>query len=201
MVSGALQNRQIDLAYAPSNAAIPVEYQLHPYNMTTYLDIVDTVVKIGLGALISGVTTYFVTTKSHVHDNKKSLLEHKRNVLTVIASQIDEAGTIKNQVGFQLVNADSSFGIDAGVISEWLKELDNACDVIKNALTNCYLIGDVDLAGLIMAYFNSFSDFQSALRSGDTSALDSYHQHNKEAVSLKLRILGQYKTSLERIFA
>jgi len=41
------------------------------------IDVIDTAVKIGLGALISGVTTYFVANKNYKNDKTKSLIEKK----------------------------------------------------------------------------------------------------------------------------
>lgn len=51
------------------------------------LDIIDTAVKIGLGALISGIATYSVTSLTHNNEIKKYKLSRKRELLEEIASQ------------------------------------------------------------------------------------------------------------------
>jgi len=53
------------------------------------LDIVDTAVKIELGALISGVTTYYVTTLNHNNDSKKEILKRKSEMLESIAGEVE----------------------------------------------------------------------------------------------------------------
>lgn len=53
------------------------------------LDIVDTAVKIGLGALISGVSTYYVTSLNHKKDSEKENYKRKRELLESIAEELE----------------------------------------------------------------------------------------------------------------
>ena len=53
------------------------------------LDIVDTAVKIGLGALISGITTFYVTTLNHSKDSEKESARRKKEMLESIAEEIE----------------------------------------------------------------------------------------------------------------
>lgn len=46
--------------------------------MTTVLEIIDTAVGIGLGALISGITTYWVTHKNHTFDIRKTIVNDRK---------------------------------------------------------------------------------------------------------------------------
>ncbi len=59
--------------------------------MATVLDIVDTAVKIGLGALISGITTYWVTRRSHNHDINKMAIEDRKSLVREIGSILESA--------------------------------------------------------------------------------------------------------------
>lgn len=54
------------------------------------LSIVDTAVKIGLGALISGVATYWVTKLNHENDIAKTKIKRQRELLEDIAGQTEE---------------------------------------------------------------------------------------------------------------
>ncbi|EJA7342773.1 TPA: hypothetical protein JG809_004845 [Vibrio parahaemolyticus] len=56
----------------------------------TIYDIIDTAVKIGLGALISGVATYSVTRLNHDKDIEKAKQTRKRELLEDISSQTEE---------------------------------------------------------------------------------------------------------------
>ncbi|MFW1433713.1 hypothetical protein ACEV94_22605 [Vibrio parahaemolyticus] len=55
----------------------------------SYLEIIDTAVKIGLGALISGVTTWKVTKLQHKNDNEKLRRTHKLESLESVAEQVE----------------------------------------------------------------------------------------------------------------
>ncbi|WP_386079833.1 hypothetical protein ACFIOZ_16750 [Vreelandella sp. F11] len=57
---------------------------------TELLDVVDTAVKIGLGALITGCATYMVNSTNNRNDRDKYLLEHKINTLETSAGKVDE---------------------------------------------------------------------------------------------------------------
>ena len=53
------------------------------------LDIIDTAVKIGLGALISGVTTYMITHKNHSNELSKESREKKSSILEFSVENIE----------------------------------------------------------------------------------------------------------------
>jgi len=53
------------------------------------LDIIDTAVKIGLGALISGFSTYFVTSKNHSAEKSKKLIEKRIQILEFSTENIE----------------------------------------------------------------------------------------------------------------
>ena len=55
-----------------------------------WIDIIDTAVKIGLGAIISGVFTYLGLRYSHSSEIEKFMLEHKIRILEEISSNLHE---------------------------------------------------------------------------------------------------------------
>lgn len=57
--------------------------------MTTAIDIIDTAVKIGLGALISGLTGYWVMKEKNKHELKKIETLDKKEVLKDIALKVE----------------------------------------------------------------------------------------------------------------
>lgn len=57
---------------------------------TELLSIIDTAVKIGLGALISGIATYWVTKLNHENDIAKTKLKRQRELIEEIAAQTEE---------------------------------------------------------------------------------------------------------------
>lgn len=57
---------------------------------TEILDVVDTAVKIGLGALISGISTYWVTSSNHKNEARKESDIRSHNVIAAAAGHADE---------------------------------------------------------------------------------------------------------------
>jgi hypothetical protein len=57
---------------------------------TDLLSIIDTAVKIGLGALITGVSAYAVNAKNHRNEKEKYLLDRKVQTIEVCAEKIDQ---------------------------------------------------------------------------------------------------------------
>jgi hypothetical protein len=56
--------------------------------MITPIDVVDTAVKIGLGALISGLATYAVTVRGHRGELEKERLRRRRELLEAVATDV-----------------------------------------------------------------------------------------------------------------
>lgn len=172
--------------------------------MTKYIDIIDTVIKIGLGALISGVTSYYTTLKSHTHEDNKDYIKYKRDILIKIANEIDKAGSKKNNVKY-IVSQDYNNNNKSNYISlecfpKCLNELHEACDIIKNAVTYSYLIGDKSLADLIKNYFHAMNSFSSLFADNKNINYDDYNKKSEECNNIKLQILEQYSISLNMIY-
>ena len=55
----------------------------------TALEILDSAIKIGLGALISGIATYKTLKATHAHDKSKESREHKIKSLEMISEKCD----------------------------------------------------------------------------------------------------------------
>jgi hypothetical protein len=62
----------------------------------TLLEILDSAVKIGLGALISGGAAFLVMRHNHAHDRRKAALEDKRSLLRSTAKLLEEASAAVN---------------------------------------------------------------------------------------------------------
>ncbi|MEL7979574.1 hypothetical protein AAG584_05985 [Vreelandella titanicae] len=54
-----------------------------------WIDVADTAVKIGLGSLITGIFTYVGVKFSHKSEKSKFMLEHKTNLLELIAEDVE----------------------------------------------------------------------------------------------------------------
>jgi hypothetical protein len=56
--------------------------------MITPIDVVDSAVKIGLGAIISGLATYWLAKASHDKTVEKERAQRKRDLLEIVAEQV-----------------------------------------------------------------------------------------------------------------
>jgi hypothetical protein len=57
--------------------------------MVTSIEIVDTAIKIGLGALISGFGAYLVAKLNHNKDAEKARIQRRRELLEAVAEQVE----------------------------------------------------------------------------------------------------------------
>ena len=96
------------------------------------IEVIDTAVKIGLGALISGVTTYIVTNKSHRNTKEKLLIEKKVNILEYSVESIEP---YFNAISYYLSRIDGAIRIKP----------DNAGVPLDNQLTSIFQKADDDL--------------------------------------------------------
>ncbi|WP_137937703.1 hypothetical protein [Chitinivorax sp. B] len=68
--------------------------------MTTVLEVVDSAVKIGLGALITAVAGYLALVRSQHHELRKTADEDRRNLLRSAASLLEQATALANLATF-----------------------------------------------------------------------------------------------------
>lgn len=57
---------------------------------TGLLDVVDTAVKIGMGALVSGISTYFVTRLNHSNESERQFRARTLNIIDTAAGHVDK---------------------------------------------------------------------------------------------------------------
>jgi len=64
--------------------------------MSSLIELVDTAVKIGLGAAITGWTSYFISKRGHSHELSKEISEDRRILLRSIASSMETSSMHMN---------------------------------------------------------------------------------------------------------
>ncbi len=60
-----------------------------PSHAVSGLEIVDTAVKVGLGALVTGLATYFASKLNHDKDLEKQSIRRRRELLEQSATQVE----------------------------------------------------------------------------------------------------------------
>lgn len=152
--------------------------------MTTIIDVIDTSVKIGLGAIISGVATYWVTTANNKHELKKLNLEISLKLLREIAEQFDQSKALINDFVYAL-NKDEENCEDS--LSESYKVTSRT-----HALAN--MIGQEDLTSAVKDYSSEIDAlYDHYLRNPDSDINQLLSKLNKSKDVVEPLIADSYK--------
>lgn len=138
---------------------------------TEILDIVDTAVKVGIGALISGVTTFYITTKGQEHDLKKLSLTEKVSLLKSAIEYFEDGSSMVQHcyvAYISLRNGNTEISTEKLTV-----EITESANLVKNARTNFYLAGNKKLGELAQQYWHTISDLKKAIVIKDTKEVEN----------------------------
>lgn len=163
---------------------------------TEILDIVDTAVKIGLGALISGITTYAVTNKNQRHEIEKSAITEKTILLREAVLNFEECAANMQHTYISYINY--LHDNETQDIDEIVKEITNSGNLAKRARTSFLLIGNVKLGNLAEQYWEYIDNLRLSIHDQDIEAdneiIDSMN-------SIKTDFLALLPSALDEISA
>ena len=94
--------------------------------MTTTLEIVDSAVKIGLGALITAAAGLLVSTRAQRHELRKSTREDRRGLLRSAAKLLEEATAAANLATYVLAHVPDGKGDSTKGLVEAINKLNEA---------------------------------------------------------------------------
>jgi len=122
--------------------------------MVTMLELLDSAVKIGLGAAISGVATYCVTKRNQTHEIKMNILGYKKELLKDCAYKLDQSVSLMNE------SKDSVRRQLDGVQDEthWILTDEQSVNMVeafnraKESRTLAFIINEQELVGLLTDY-------------------------------------------------
>ena len=121
--------------------------------MPTLLDIVDTAVKIGLGALISGVATYKLTKLNHQHELQRIALGKRRELLEAIATQLVAYSGTERTLAYNLTLAQKE-QVSSDHLSKAIEEQLAALGHIESARAHATLLGYPSLTDALATYWD-----------------------------------------------
>ncbi|MGE8595815.1 MAG: hypothetical protein ACN6NY_11335 [Acinetobacter faecalis] len=152
----------------------------------TLLEILDTAIKIGLGALITGIITYFNQKANLKAQQNKENKEFNRNLLTKISSDIEEINHLILKIWAIFDFEIKKPVLDKEVISDRLSPLR------ENLFDDFNLLSKNE--GLLLLY--DYKDQQEILRRyGElVGAFNSYTCFRKESVSIEKT--AEYKANI-----
>ena len=74
--------------------------------MVTLLEVIDSAVKIGLGALIAGIASYLVTWRNHTHDRASKSIEERRKLGLELATALEKVESSYNELALHFDHDD-----------------------------------------------------------------------------------------------
>lgn len=108
--------------------------------MTTLLDIIDTAVKIGLGAAIAGVTSYYLAKHNQENERNKTAIQDKKNLSKELALKLELA---KSKID------ESAYHLHAGDKPGARKMTADAADELRSAAAIANLLGRDELVSIV----------------------------------------------------
>ncbi len=169
--------------------------------MTELFELADTIVKIGLGALISGVTTYIVSTKNQNHELQKEIKLEKKRLLIEAVNKIDSAGILRNESKLIMNRLTKIERTEPKNLQDGLGKLWEAFNLVTQAESYFRLIGNIQLAELAKEYYEAIGEYHKAISLNGWSGSLQIGQSNNKCVEIKARILQQYELSVNKIYA
>jgi len=157
--------------------------------MTTTLEIIDTAVKIGLGAAITGLGTYLVTRLNHKHDRIKERSKRYFDTLEKTAEQIEDI-THTSLRYWALVtewvrNGNHLLDHRQKELTETQHELFNSFKNLTVAEAKLLLIGENKAANMVRQYGTFLKEFRA-----------NYHIRRKDMTVEQLE--GESATLIEK---
>lgn len=127
--------------------------------MITPIDVIDSAVKIGLGAFISGLATYWLAKANHLKTTEKERSQRKRELLEEVAQQIASFDQILAKRGRAIAHW-LRFKSLTGPMSEaafqefaeFERELSEGDAELKSAGAKLWLLGEIEAQGLLSDY-------------------------------------------------
>lgn len=120
--------------------------------MTTWIEIVDTAVKIGFGAMISGFATYWITSINHKNEISKERRKRRRELLEDVVEQVE---IFSDKAMFLLLRVSKRQELKIGnqeipkfletAISENETEFEQTLEKIKHAEAKLRILGEKEL--------------------------------------------------------
>ncbi|ATI48417.1 TPA: hypothetical protein I7203_21585 [Vibrio vulnificus] len=140
----------------------------------TYMEILDTAVKIGLGALISGATTWKITQLQHKNDDEKQRRARKLESLESVAEQVEVFSHHSMVYWARIVDFTRRKSSGSKLSEDFLKELNEArtnlyrsYKNLNSAESKLLLLGLSDSQQSLRAFGEAVSSFYAEVYVGE----------------------------------
>ena len=171
--------------------------------MTSPIEILDTAIKIGLGAAITGLTTYLVTRRTHLHEVRKIRLQETTQLLRECMGKIESATTRINEVNHIIYGRRRALTEgQVADVQDCRQEFSSAFSEVKDARSICILLGLKQAAALFAEYaqkVDELSKYQMSQPQG--WAVEWVNKSGTDRSELKNRILDCLAQAYQATYA
>jgi len=155
------------------------------------VEVIDSAMKIGLGALISSTATYLTLRRQKKHEKLSDLLNYKRGIIMEFSEKIQISGELSNNIT-HWVNQEKLLSRDR-ILADNTKAAEMAkdiCNHVSSAYRLSCLIGDSALQQISEKYWINRNDFYKVLNDNDSTNLYTYNQLKQNADILRKDIFN-----------
>jgi hypothetical protein len=171
--------------------------------MITGLEIADTAIKVGLGAFLSGITTYFVTKSSHLHEIQKGLQNEKKELLKEALIKLEQCGSLLNETRQSVHRLLVGESRDKETkLVETIGVFTTAYNMAKTARSQCQMIGQKPLADVITRYVSLIEELRlHYVDRGFQYDVEFVNANTNKLSGQKDKILEQLAAAFDSIYA
>jgi len=171
--------------------------------MVTQLDVVDTFIKVGFGAIITGLTSYVVMRRGHAHEIQKTLLTDKKQLLMEGALKLDKSGSLVNETLQDIYRLLIEPAEDKDKsLNNTLKNLAIAYNEAKAARSLWFMMGDEVLANHLVEYCQTLDDLNKHFYTERFGYDHKYVEENSnKRTEIKNLILQRLNTSFKSVYS
>jgi hypothetical protein len=174
---------------------------------TTIIDIIDTAVKIGLGATISGIATYSVTKYKQNKDAELAKTERKQKSLDLVAEQVEEFSHLALNYWARIL--DWTRRKNSNVIISETKEkelktvktdLFNSYKLLASAESKLLLMKEEEAQKLLRKYGEEFSEFFALVYVGDHGiSVEEIQNWRLKILDLRKELFAELSTIYQKL--
>jgi hypothetical protein len=179
--------------------------------MTTLVDVLDSFVKIGLGAAISGITTYMVTSVKSKKDLDFSCIQRKRELLEIAAEGVEiftnsvlRYWTFKVQ---ELSSLKASGGSSeeenkklSQKINDCIEEVISTTKELSNAESKLMLLGYGESQKLLRKYGEFCNDLLMTKWLPNQDSINELRAKKKEVLGIRKNLFDALRADYESLY-
>jgi hypothetical protein len=168
--------------------------------MTTSLDILDTVVKIGLGMLITALSTYFLNRRTQLHELRKMRLQESSQWLRECLTKFERASTLINHANWQAFSQLRAVSTEAPDIRKSIEDITTAFNEVKEARSISYLLDHKAVGQLMSQYALEIDTLRQRYSSKQPWDADWIEANGDRRTALKTSILIKLAEAYKSIY-